>query len=102
MQFVGERRRSTRLQRAIRARDVRAADLQAEPTKRIESRAASPPQSRFVGYDEDGGSTANIAASAASHQTQRAQRAEQSTSYWSKGADESITSTTCLLLHGGA
>jgi hypothetical protein len=33
---------------------------------------------RFVGADEDGGSPANIAASAASHQTQRAQRAEQS------------------------
>jgi hypothetical protein len=33
--------------------------------------------SRFVGFDEGGGSPANIAASGASHQTERAQRAEQ-------------------------
>jgi hypothetical protein len=33
--FVPERRRSRRLQSAIRARDVRAADLQEEPTKRV-------------------------------------------------------------------
>jgi hypothetical protein len=34
--FLGERRRSRRLQSAIRARDVRAADLQEKPTKRLE------------------------------------------------------------------
>jgi hypothetical protein len=33
--FVGERGQSGRLPGAIRARDVRAADLQAEPTKRL-------------------------------------------------------------------
>jgi hypothetical protein len=32
MLFVAERRRSRRPQSAIRARDVRAADLQEEPT----------------------------------------------------------------------
>jgi hypothetical protein len=35
MLFVVERRRSRRLSSAIRARDVRAADLQAEPTKPV-------------------------------------------------------------------
>jgi hypothetical protein len=39
--FVSERRRSRRLLSAIRARDVRAADLQEEPTKRVENRADS-------------------------------------------------------------
>ena len=33
--FVPERRRSRRLQSAVRARDVRAADLQEEPRKRV-------------------------------------------------------------------
>jgi hypothetical protein len=64
-------------QGAIRARDVRAADLQEEPMKRAENRAHSA-TSRFVGSDEDGGFLANIAASGASDQAQRAQRAEQS------------------------
>jgi hypothetical protein len=50
---------------AIRARDVRAADLQEKPTK-LENRT-DPPTRCFVGFDEDGGSTANIAASGASH-----------------------------------
>ena len=53
-------------QRAIRARDVRAADLQEEPTKRA-SRELMLRHIRFVGSDEDGGSQANIAASGASH-----------------------------------
>jgi hypothetical protein len=44
MLFVPERRRSRRLSSAIRARDVRAADLQEEPTKRIQNRADSPTQ----------------------------------------------------------
>jgi hypothetical protein len=39
MSFVPDRRRSKRLQSAIRARDVRAADLQEEPTKPVENRA---------------------------------------------------------------
>jgi hypothetical protein len=60
--FLGERRRSRRLQSAIRARDVRAADLQEKPTKRVENTADSP-TSLFVGFDEDGGYPANIAAS---------------------------------------
>jgi hypothetical protein len=51
---------------AIRARDVRAADLQEEPTKRVETRADLR-HDRFVGFDEDGGSTANIAANGVSH-----------------------------------
>jgi hypothetical protein len=50
----------------IRARDVRGADLQEEPTKRVENRADLR-HDRFVGTDEDGGSRANIAASGASH-----------------------------------
>jgi hypothetical protein len=41
-------------QSAIRARDVRAADLQEEPTKRFENRADLR-HDRFVGSDEDGG-----------------------------------------------
>ena len=61
----------TRLQGAIRARDVRAADLQEKPTKSSNAKLVLR-ESRFVGFDEDGGSSTNIAASAASHQTQRA------------------------------
>jgi hypothetical protein len=45
MPFVAERRRSRRLTGAIRARDVRAADLQEEPTKRLENTAGSPTRS---------------------------------------------------------
>jgi hypothetical protein len=44
MLFVPERRRSRRRPSAIRARDVRAADLQEEPTKPAE-RADLPRQS---------------------------------------------------------
>jgi hypothetical protein len=51
---------------AIRARDVRAADLQAEPTKQSRTELILR-HSRFVGFAEDGGSPANIAASGASH-----------------------------------
>jgi hypothetical protein len=40
---------------AIRARDVRAADLQDEPTKRVEKELILR-HNRFVGSDEDGGS----------------------------------------------
>jgi hypothetical protein len=54
------------LQGAIRARDVRAADLQEEPTKRVETEPILR-RGRFVGSNEDGGSPANIAASGASH-----------------------------------
>jgi apolipoprotein N-acyltransferase len=55
-----------------RARDVRAAELQEEPTKRVENGADSA-SDRFVGADEDGGSSANIAASGASHKNERTQ-----------------------------
>jgi hypothetical protein len=65
MFLVPERRRSRRRPSAIRARDVRAADLQAKPTKRVETELILR-HSRFVGFDEDGGYTANIAASGAS------------------------------------
>ena len=66
MLFVPERRRSRRLSSAIRARDVRAADLQ--ESRRNESRTELILRhNRFVGSDEDGGSPANIAASEASH-----------------------------------
>jgi hypothetical protein len=63
-------------QGAIRAPDVRAADLQEEATKPVETELIFR-HSRFVGFDEDGGSPANIAASGASRSTQRAQRAKQ-------------------------
>jgi hypothetical protein len=43
-----------RLPGAIRARDVRAADLQEEPTRPVKNRAVFV-RSRFVGSDEDGG-----------------------------------------------
>ena len=55
----------------IPRRDVRAADLQEESTKRIGSKLVFG-DSHFVGSDEDGGFTANIAASGASNGTQRA------------------------------
>jgi hypothetical protein len=45
MLFVPERRRSRRAPRAIRARDVPAADLQKEPTKRHETRFDCPTRS---------------------------------------------------------
>jgi hypothetical protein len=51
-----------------RGRDVRAADLQEKPTKRVRLRRSFR-DSRFVGFDEDGGSPANIAVSGASHWT---------------------------------
>ena len=92
MLFVAERRRNRRLPSAIRARDVRAADMQEEPTKPVEIRADFS-RDRFVGFDEDGGSTANIAASEASHQAQRAQRAEQSTQRQRPGRRCITTST---------
>jgi hypothetical protein len=59
-------RRSRRRPSAIRARDVRAADLQEKPTKRFENGGVRR-HDRFVGFDEDGGSQANIAASGASN-----------------------------------
>jgi hypothetical protein len=58
--FVPERRRSRRLPGAIRAGDVRAADLQEKSTKRVETELILR-HARFVGFDEDGGSPANIA-----------------------------------------
>jgi hypothetical protein len=60
--FVPERRRKRWLPCAIRARDVRAADLQEEPMKSTE-RDLTFRDRRFVGFDDDGGSPANIAAS---------------------------------------
>jgi hypothetical protein len=42
------------IQGAIRARDVRAADLQEKPTKRVVARAGYV-KGGFVGFDEDGG-----------------------------------------------
>jgi hypothetical protein len=71
MFFVPERRRGRRRPSAIRARDVRAADLQEKPTKRVRLEKICQ-DSRLGGFDEDGGSQANIAASGASHLTQRA------------------------------
>jgi hypothetical protein len=47
-------------------RDVRAADLQEKPTKRDESRVISDP-SRFIGFDEDGGSRRTSQRAPASH-----------------------------------
>ena len=78
MLFVLERRRSSRLQSAIRAA------MFAPPICRRNRPNASRTElvrrhSRFVGFDEDGGSPANIAASGASHWTERAQRVRQST-----------------------
>ena len=75
MFFVSERRRSRRRSSAIRAREVRAADLQEKPTK-CASLEKIFRESRFGGFDEDGGSQANIAASGASHRTQRAPASE--------------------------
>jgi hypothetical protein len=57
--------------------DFRAADLQEEPTKRVEN-AGDSANDRFVGSDEDGGSSANIAASGASHQKEQSERSERS------------------------
>jgi len=77
MLFVAERRRRRRLTSAIRARDVRAADLQEKLTKRVEYRVDSARQS-FRGFDEDGGSRRTLPrAERAIRQSER-QRAEQS------------------------
>src|SRR5688572_33467289 len=75
--FVPDRRRSKRLLSAIRARDVRAADLQEEPTKSVENRAVFV-DGRFVGSDEDGGSPANIERAERAIGHSERQRAEQS------------------------
>jgi hypothetical protein len=66
MLLVPNQRRSRRLQSAIRACDVRAADLQEEPTNASRTELVLR-HSRFVGFDEDGGSPTKIAASGASH-----------------------------------
>ena len=62
--FLAERRRSRRLPGAIRAGDVRAADLQEKSTKRVETELILR-HARFVGFDggASGGvvSPANIA-----------------------------------------
>jgi hypothetical protein len=52
--------------KARSARDLRAADLQEKPTKRL-SNGVMDRSVCFVGFDEDGGFPANIAASGASH-----------------------------------
>jgi hypothetical protein len=64
--------------RAIRARGVRAADLQEEPTKPTENKA-HPQVSHFRRVRRRQRLPGTIAASGASHQTQRAQRAERAT-----------------------
>jgi hypothetical protein len=74
MLFVPKRRRSSRLQSAIRA--VMFAPPLCRSRRNEWSAKLVRRHSRF-GFDEDGGSPANIAASGASHQTERAQRAEQ-------------------------
>jgi hypothetical protein len=62
---------------AIRARDVRAADLQEEPTKPVKNRAHSP-TSRFVGSDEDGGyRRTSQRAERAIRQSERSERSNQ-------------------------
>jgi hypothetical protein len=80
MLFVGERRRSKWRPGAIRARDVRAADLQEKPTKRVKNKAGSPETVVSLDPTKTAATQRNIAASGASHQTQRAQRAKQSNS----------------------
>jgi len=57
---VSERGRQ-RLYSAIRDRDVRAADLREKPMKRVQIELLQC--KRFVGFDEDGDSPANIGAS---------------------------------------
>src|SRR5215211_7641341 len=69
--FVPERRRSRRLPGAIRA--ARFAPPICRRSRRNDSRRELILlHSRFVGFDEDGGSPANIAASEASNWTERA------------------------------
>jgi hypothetical protein len=60
-------------QGAIRARDVRAADLQEEPAKRVEKRANSPTQS-FRRIRRRRRQPANIAASGAIRHSERSER----------------------------
>jgi hypothetical protein len=86
--FVPERRRSRRAAtRDPRGRDVRAADLQEKLTKRVRLEKIGR-DSHFVGFDEDGGTPANIAASGASQQAQRAKRAKQSNRIARRRAEE--------------
>jgi len=98
MLFVGERRRSKRRQSAIRARDVRAADLQEKPAKpsRTEEILQREPFRRTRRRRR---LPANIAASGASHQTERAWRGKQ---YKRARQSNAIASPACLLLYGGA
>jgi len=62
MLFVGERRQSQRPPKRDPRRDVCAADLQEEPTNPSKTEPILR-HDRFVGSDEDSGSSANIAAS---------------------------------------
>ena len=73
MLFVGERQRSKWQPSAIRARCSRRRSAgEADETCQEQSRFSR--NNRFVGFDEDGGYPANIAASGASDQTQRAKQ----------------------------
>ena len=60
-----------------RGRDVRAADLQEKPTKPMRAEKIFM-GSRFVGFDEDGGFPANIAASGSEpFDAERSERSNQ-------------------------
>jgi hypothetical protein len=82
MLFVPERRRSRPLRSAIRARDVRAADLQEDPTKPTEKELTLR-ESRFVGLDE------GVAPRRTSQRAQRAirhsERGERSNQHTNRG-----------------
>jgi len=123
MLFVPERRRSRRLQSAIRAeralasraikrsgwstqtriarRRIEEERTQQEEQSNIGSRVAvlrrrEPTCFSSASDDEVGDFPARSARS------ERSEWSNQTTGYWSEGADKSITSLACLLLHGGA
>jgi hypothetical protein len=76
MLFVAERRRSRPLRSAIRARDVRAADLQEDPTKPTEKELTLR-ESRFVGFDE--GAAPRRTSQRAIRHSERGERSNQHT-----------------------
>jgi len=89
--FLRERRRSRRLQSAIRARDVRAADLQQELTKRV---SREPIRDRMVSSDP-------TKTAAPRRTSQRAERAIRYSELGERGNLKGCLAVTPRLYHPG-
>jgi hypothetical protein len=82
MLFVGERRRSKWRPGAIRARDVRAADLQEKPTKRVKNKAGSPETVVSLDPTKTAATQRNIAAERAIKHSEHSERSNQIVQLW--------------------